>query len=190
MSSGTGTKVTSDPKSLNETKVENPGIVTSDSLAAESVNSGGQFAAGSHAREPLSQPSHSTTSNTTDASNATQLDPARDAPSRPDAERFDQHAVFEAGRTHAHSGEAAADASIDQGANHQVPKGKNLQEANIDPNAPNASFNGEIGTKNDPGRVALQEMEAHNAPGSSGAGPRQVAISNDGQFDALKQTKA
>ena len=38
------------------------------------------------------------------------------------------------------------------------PKGKNIQEGGFDSSAPNASFTTDIGGKNDPGRVALEQF--------------------------------
>jgi hypothetical protein len=50
-----------DPAEANKVKIENPGTVTSDSLAAESIKQGGDFAADSSARGPSGPPSASTT---------------------------------------------------------------------------------------------------------------------------------
>ena len=67
------------------------------------------------------------------------------------------------------------------------PKGKNVTEGGFDSDAPNASFNTDIGGKDDPGRVALGEMQGENTPFAGGAGPKQGQVSNDGQFDVLKE---
>jgi hypothetical protein len=55
---------------------------------------------------------------------------------------------------------------------------------------PNASFNTDIGGQNDPGRVALSDMQAsaQSAPGVPSGNSREV--SNDGQFDVLGETSA
>lgn len=45
----------------------------------------------------------------------------------------------------------------------QKPKGKDITEGGFDSGAPNASFNQEIGTKKDPGRVAEGEFERKGA---------------------------
>lgn len=73
----------------------------------------------------------------------------------------------------------------------QHPHGKNISEGNIDASAPNASFNTDIGGKNDPGRQAVNDL-ARNAQQSAGdAGlPKQKGVSNDGQFDVLKDASA
>jgi len=84
----------------------------------------------------------------------------------------------------------SAFASSGSGENER-PKGTNITEGGFDSSAPNASFNSEIGGKNDPGRAALGKMEAANEPGSGGTGRREFgAVSNDGQFDSLGDTSA
>jgi hypothetical protein len=65
------------------------------------------------------------------------------------------------------------------------PKGENLKEGGFDSDAPNASFSTDIGSKKDPGRVALNDIEASNTPYAGGTGPQQTKITNDGQFDSL-----
>lgn len=73
----------------------------------------------------------------------------------------------------------------------QHPHGKNITEGNIDASAPNASFTTDIGGKNDPGRQAVNDL-ARNAQQSAGdAGiPKDKGVSNDGQFDVLKDASA
>ncbi|KAF1821183.1 uncharacterized protein K489DRAFT_402959 [Dissoconium aciculare CBS 342.82] len=185
MSTYIGTTAPTDPAEANKVKVENPGTVTSDSLAAESINQGGQFAADSSSRGPNGPASHSTTTNTTDASNATELPAASNHPSRPDGKsKADSDAVINEGRV------PVKHEVVDPNSQFQKPKGKDLHEGGFDSSAPNASFRTDIGSKRDPGRVALQGLEASNAAAGSTAGTRQVAVSNDGQFDALKQEQA
>ena len=63
------------------------------------------------------------------------------------------------------------------------PKGRNITEGGFDSDdANNASFTGEIGTENDPGRAAEQKLQRDNAqPGQdAGSGPRQKGIETDG----------
>ncbi len=67
------------------------------------------------------------------------------------------------------------------------PKGKNITEGGFDSEAPNASFGTDIGGENDPGRAALDRVDV---PVSRGAGPRQGEVTNDGQFDGLKDAEA
>lgn len=148
-----------------ETKNENPGVVTSDSLAAESIQEGGSFAATSDARGPNSQPSYSTTTNTTDVSNATRLDPAPDAEARMASEQWSEAEQLNAGRKlgkesgvgptyNTVGGSTNHSSDVDMGGRY-MPKGDNLQEGGFDSSAPNASFNTDVGGKKDPGRVAL-----------------------------------
>jgi hypothetical protein len=70
------------------------------------------------------------------------------------------------------------------------PKGKNLQEGGFDSNAPNASFTTDIGGENDPGRAALNQIEASNVPVSGGAGARQQQVTGNGQYSNLGETSA
>lgn len=67
------------------------------------------------------------------------------------------------------------------------PHGKNLTEGGFESNdRKNASFNQEIGTKNDPGRLAEQKFQRINADAAGDAGmPRQKGMTGDNEFDAL-----
>jgi hypothetical protein len=67
------------------------------------------------------------------------------------------------------------------------PKGKNLTEGGFESDDnKNASFNNEIGTKNDPGRLAEEKMLRENADaGGDAAFPRQKGASGDNQYQAL-----
>jgi len=70
------------------------------------------------------------------------------------------------------------------------PHGKNITEGGFDSDAPNASFNQDVGGKNDPARVALGRMEEADVPSTGGTGPRQGKVTGDGQFDGLGETSA
>lgn len=72
------------------------------------------------------------------------------------------------------------------------PKGRNIQEGGFDDSAPNASFNAEIGSKDDPSLLAEQKFERENAQtaGDSAGGPRQSELSGDGQYDSLRDESA
>ena len=72
-------------------------MVTSDSLAAESIQEGGSFGANSDARGRSAQPSYSTTTNTTDVSGATRLEPAPDAEARQASEEWSESSQLNAG---------------------------------------------------------------------------------------------
>lgn len=67
------------------------------------------------------------------------------------------------------------------------PKGQNLHEGGFESyDSKNASFNSEIGGKNDPGRLAEQKFQRDNAEGSGDAGfPRQKGVSGDNTYDTL-----
>jgi len=71
------------------------------------------------------------------------------------------------------------------------PKGRNVHEGDFDDDAPNASFNNEIGTKNDPARFAEGQFEKRNARNAGDAGhARDMNTTDEGQFDALKEESA
>ncbi|KAF2220469.1 hypothetical protein BDZ85DRAFT_302744 [Elsinoe ampelina] len=250
MSHSSGTKVTTDPTSQTNPINEAPGVITSDSLAGESLASGGDFGSTTGAAAS-SQPSKSTTTNTTDTSGATELAPAPNADARLAEEEWSETRQLNAGReisdknavfgernagsaatggssgsyaaasggsyggasgdvaggassggaiggvasggipsTKAASGVAEREAAR-QGDGRFQPKGANLTEGGFDGNEPNASFSADVGTKNDPSRVALQGLQKADAqqPGVVG-GQSQGGVSNDGQYDVLKEASA
>ncbi|KAF1815115.1 hypothetical protein P152DRAFT_447371 [Eremomyces bilateralis CBS 781.70] len=80
MPSSAGTKVSTDPKS-HAPNSEPTGEVLSDSLASESLQSGGGFAAGQSA-SAMKQSAHGTTSNVTDTHSAMKLNAAPDSQAR------------------------------------------------------------------------------------------------------------
>ena len=67
------------------------------------------------------------------------------------------------------------------------PHGKNLTEGGFEStDSKNASFNQEIGTKNDPGRLAEEKMFRANADAAGDAAmPRQKGMTGDNEYDAL-----
>jgi len=73
---------------------------------------------------------------------------------------------------------------------HDKPHGKNIHEGGFDSSGPNASFNGHIGDKKDPGRVALQKMEMHNAASGSHYGKSTGETRDQGGFENLKEGPA
>jgi len=218
-------QVTSDPASQNP-KTESAGTVTSDSLAAESLSSGGSFASGNAAAS--AQPSKGFTGNTTDTSGATTLNAAPDAEARQSQEAWSEQGALNAGSglgkdagqgstytTPSDDAKSGADASsgeyntstgsgtntgaapsyVNAGAgiveDSQKPKGQNITEGGFSSDAPNASFNNDIGGKNDPGRLAEQKMQLHTAQsGGDAGGPRQKGVTGDGQFDALSNNES
>jgi len=76
MSSSTGKKVTTDTEAKEHPIEEPTGILLSDSLAAESLQSSGSFAANQSKKGISDQPSRGTTANNTDVSSAQVLPPA------------------------------------------------------------------------------------------------------------------
>lgn len=62
---------------------------------------------------------------------------------------------------------------------NQKPKGSNVTEGGFDSSAPNASFNGDVGGKNDPGRLAETAM-AKSAAESGAAGGDNTVTSKSG----------
>lgn len=212
---------------------ERTGQITSDSLAAESLKSGGDFAAGQGAAAS-GVPSKSTTANTTDTSGATTLKPAADAASRDSSAgtgstRASTHHDITSGNSKKSStstigsslggssttGSSSAGSSSlggvsssglaaggkssyagavgRQGASTDNPKGSNITEGGFDSSAPNASFNNEIGTKNDPGRVAEAKFEADAAQtgaegGYAGSGEKKLH-GGKGGFEHLNPQK-
>jgi hypothetical protein len=95
--SSVGTKVTKDPAAKQE-KPEAVGVVTSDSLAAESLKGSGSFGEGNPHAAASKQPSKSTTTNNTDTSGATTLPPAVDAEAREAREGWSEEQQLNAGK--------------------------------------------------------------------------------------------
>lgn len=216
-------------------KVEKPGHITSDSLAAESLSSGGGFAANIDGKTSASSvPSGSTTANVADTSGANVLPPApsaserqtgsaREEPSTP-ASRADvpasalgssastagvtQPSSSTSGSSSGASGAtrggpsdagAAPSAYSSAGGSEEnlkpKPHGTNITEGGFDADAPNASFNNEIGGKNDPGRVAEQAFDSSNAKsgadaGFAGAYAAKETGSDKGGFEKLNSSEA
>ncbi|KAI9845358.1 MAG: hypothetical protein M1838_001782 [Thelocarpon superellum] len=203
-----GTKVTSDPERRQNPVNEGPGELTSDSLAAESTRAGGGFAENAGA-EPSGVPSKSSTASNTDTSNATALPPAPDAERRGDAaERpAPQLPQDDVAPKHAEAVDGQAYGDGHQSNGKHVPlapsyvtldvtnpakslkvKGTNLTEGGFDSDdSKNASFNADIGSENDPGRLAEQKFQRASAENTSDAagGPRQKNVSGGMPYEAL-----
>jgi hypothetical protein len=201
-----GQKVkSSDPADTIE---ESTGTILSDSLAAESLEQGGEDSfAGGHATASK-QSARGTTTNNYDTSGATTLNSAPDAEARMATEEWSENAALKAGRglsssddSESYSGASGTSASGHAGPNKPAlsyddppqskPRGQNLQEGGFDDSAPNASFNQDIGGKNDPGRLAEQkfaEDNARNAAASGFEGGREE--SEVSGFDTLSEESA
>ena len=69
------------------------------------------------------------------------------------------------------------------------PQGKNLTEGGFDSDdSKNASFNADIGSEDDPSRLAegaFQRREAESGP-DAGGGPRQSGVTGKGQYNELQ----
>ncbi len=68
-----------------------------------------------------------------------------------------------------------------------LPKGNNLTEGGFESDdTKNASFNNEIGGKNDPGRLAEEKFQRENADVAAEAGmQKQTGVTGDNTYDAL-----
>jgi len=242
--SSAGTKVTKDPAARRPIE-ESTGVITSDSLAAESLNSGGSFASG-HAGIS-GQPSKGSTAANEDTSSAIKLDAASDAEARQATEEWNESAQLNAGRGlgkeagrgptydlrgshggqgNSGQGNGAGDEESSSGAgaggngntkgvystvhgtgsahtagvaptaysanvdpSTQKPHGRNIQEGGFDADASNTSYT-EIGSEQDPGRVAEQEFQRRDARAAGSTGGGESEITGDGQYDSLKEEAA
>lgn len=225
--SSQGTKVT---KGAPE-QVEPTGEVLKDSLAGESLQSGGAFASNNPHAGVSAQTAKGTTTNNTDTSGATTLEAAPSAAVRDAGKGSNEDAELSKGSsktegvgptysaatggsgTDSHGSKpyntntggsnqgGTAPSYVTAGANAggvSQPKGANLKEGGFDSDAKNASFDSDIGDKNDPGRLAENKFVAASGAGgastvgsvSGNASTRQTGVANDGQFDALKEEEA
>lgn len=174
----------------------------SDSLAAESIKAGGAFA--SNPGGASAQSSAGSTLANQDTSNATKLEPASSAAQRSTADSEAAAAAADVNKPsgayttvaggHRGSGAGEAPSYVNAGDNSsQKPAGEGLKEGGFNADAPNASFSTDIGGKNDPGRVAEQKFANLNARAGGNAATSQKqddGVTNDGQFDVLKETSA
>ncbi|KAL5119665.1 hypothetical protein ACEQ8H_002511 [Pleosporales sp. CAS-2024a] len=211
-----GQKVTTDPASQRNPVHEGVGMVTSDSLAAESLQNSGEFGAGNPKAAASNQPSASSTANTTDTSNATRLDAAVDAHAREAKHGWSEEQSLQAGKglgkesgvgpTYNDIGSSVNSSGVRRGVStgsqigadgvqgniaptgayaqpHHVggPKGANLTE---DPELKGKTVFGEIGTRQDAGRVAEHEF-AKRAAAIAGVGHADLAQGGDSKFSTL-----
>jgi len=183
----------------SDTIVESTGPILSDSLAAESLEKGGEDAFASGHAAASKQPAKGTNTNNYDTSSATTLDAAPDAEARMATEEWSENAALKAGRTLSSSSdnntEGNAEASYPAGAYDEPakskPRGHNIEEGGFDDEAPNASFNQDIGGKNDPGRLAEHKFQISNARNAAAAGFEGGREENEvGSFDALGEERA
>ncbi|RAL58258.1 hypothetical protein DID88_002258 [Monilinia fructigena] len=192
--SSAGTKV-NDPHSIIK---ESAGAVASDSLAAESTKAGGGFAENRDG-ETLGVAGSNSTFATTNTSGAARLDPASDAEARMATEDWAEEKKLGASGSYqkdtgnpnapkgtSNAGVAPSYVSSQYQADGK-PKGKNLTEGGFDSSdSKNASFNSEIGGKNDPSRLAEQKLQRENAQSAHDAGfPRDKGTTGGTPYDAL-----
>ena len=178
----------------------------SDSLAAESEG----FKSGNPHAGISKQPSKSTTSNNTDTSAARVLAPAADAEARQAGEEWDEDEMLDAGREKKAPGTATARKGRDgSGSLTGTRNGGGVKAVGLGSgggggggaadkededededgfDGPNASMGDvDIGGENDPGRLAEEKIERHNAQFDSGHGARDMGIEAEtGRFDALE----
>jgi hypothetical protein len=185
------------------------GLVTSDSLAAESKLNGGTFGANNPRVGVSKQPSNSTTSNVTDTSAAERLDPAPDAATRDHG--FNAQDIFNKGRVEPYTHKPVTNDTDDAGNDQSYEKSVGSEDfsndrqpasstgrsseaqrdSDFDDSAPNASFNNDIGGPNDPGRVAVNEIVKRNNENAGNSGrPRDMNVNGEGLYDNLKEEPA
>jgi len=193
-----GTKVT-DPNA--PTIQEGSGPIASDSLAAESSNAGGAFRENRDS-EPLGVSGSNSTLANEDTSAARRIDPVPAAKDRPDSPVSYPDAAggqakglavtntegsYETGGATSSAGTAPSYVNSQYIVDEKGPKGKNLSEGGFDSDdSKNASFNSDIGGKDDPGRLAENTFSQQNAGFSNSAGvPLQKGDVGDNTYDAL-----
>jgi len=192
-----GQKVTTDPESNNP--VYEGGFVTSDSLAAESANSGGAFGQGNPRVGVSKQPSASTTTNTYDDSAADRLEPSTDSAHRSGGEEsFDKgrveqftHETSNAGDFKRSGGDSYQNTKSSSGNDYSEDRSSKTNDSTTGDDSgfdgPNASFNNEIGTINDPGRVAEETFIRRNQDGVGSSGrTKDQELDGEGTYDALQ----
>lgn len=196
-------QVTSDPRSETNPVEEGTGIITSDSLAAESLRSGGDFAA-NESRKPgiTDQTSKGFTGNTTDTSGARRIDgdsTGEDPDTTQASLDADQKLGKDAGVGPTYSASAASkgtnsDSSAgvaptiyQDNVDERVyqPKGEGLEEGgSITGQEKNTSY-APIGSKNDPSLLAEQKFQRENADQAAAAGYERGGTTDKGGFEQL-----
>jgi hypothetical protein len=187
---------------------EGAGAVASDSLAAESTRSGGKFAT-NHNGEPLDVSGSNSTFANTNTSGAHRLDPAADAKSRMTQEDAAEEKHGASGSSYPDSlgGQSKATAVTNTTGSSETggatsnagiaptyvnsqrikynggPHGKNITEG-FEGGKP---VSGDIGSKNDPGRLAEQRFATVNATADLGTVPKQQGVSGENEYDALER---
>lgn len=188
-------------------KEEGAGKVASESLAAESIKEGGEFASNEGIRgenQPSSAPENTSAGRNTNTSSAPSSKSAQPGSGKSGSGESGSN-KSSAGRTTKTSSApgSSADSKSSGSANsgnapsyveNQYikspggPHGKNIGEGFDDPKAKDGlklALESEPGSENDPSRLAEQQFqERQNAVGRD-AGPRQRALSSETPFDSL-----
>lgn len=181
---------------------ESTGPITTDSLAAESTRAGGAFKENRNS-EPQGVAGSNSTFTTTNTSGATRLDPASDAEARMAQNDWAEQKKLSSGFSPSDSSGATGGAGTrnsretdksrsgdDQSQGRPLgradrPKGANLHEGGFESDdLKNASFTAEIGSEDDPGRVAENTFETRNAAAGL-VSPTQKKISGDTPYSNL-----
>jgi len=193
-----GTKVTDSNAPSTD---EGAGAIASDSLAAESTREGGKFSENRNG-EPQGVSGANSTFANTNTSGATTLEPAADAEARSSGagsypgslggQAKDLAVENTSGSSDTGLGGTSSAGVAPTYVNSQYvdaagPKGKNLTEGGFESNdSKNASFNGDIGGKNDPGRLAEEKFQRSNADAAGDAAmPRQQGDVGDNAYESL-----
>lgn len=193
-------------------------MVTSDSLAAESIRGGGQFADGESTYS--SQPSRSTNTNTTDTSGAVKLDAAGQRQDRltdtdlagtnyktpaqePGMSKFGDaqsrlpgdgtYDTSKGGPQESYGGTAPSYVQGGRGGfsdGSSRPGGAGREGGFDSDSMPNASFGADVGGKYDPGRVAEQTFSERNARPGADAGYAADYSGGKGGFENLDEERA
>lgn len=179
---------------------EGAGAVASDSLAAESSRADGGFSENRNG-EPLGVSGANSVFANENTSAATRLHPASDAEARMAQEDWAEEKKLGAAATTyqtqspSNGGSSAGTAPSyvnSQFQDRSGPKGENLTEGGFDSyGAKNASFDSEIGSRDDPGRLAEQKFQRDNADAAESAGfPKQQGSTGENAFEALDRNTA
>ncbi|KAF1962297.1 hypothetical protein CC80DRAFT_588862 [Byssothecium circinans] len=206
MPTSAGTKVTDYKNAVPESV----GVVTSDSLAAESLKGSGTFGEGNPHAAASKQPSHSTTTNTTDTSAATKLPPAVDAEAREAQEGWSETQQLQAGKglgkefgvgpTYNTNSGSGASSNFSSGAGGGATGGLVGGYAGADAKAQDPGLSkpkgknltesndlegktpfSEVGTDSDPSRLAEQKLAQRNAQSGLDAGYPRTSVGQNGE---------
>jgi hypothetical protein len=190
-------------------KEEGAGKVASESLAAESMKEGGEFASNEGIRgenQPSSASENTSAGRNTDTSSAPSSKSAQSSSGQSSSDKSS------AGRTTKTSSALGSNADSKSGQSDSAnsgtapsyvenqyirssggPHGKNITEGFDDSKTKDGlklALESEPGSENDPSRLAEHQFqERQNAVGRD-AGPRQSALSSETPFDSLNNTSS